>query len=223
MSPRCYHRGAMDDRVRASLDLLRRGLAELERRIPEDTPTSPSHVTTRGGTPDGAPSRPGMAADSISDGTPGTPGTPPPKSDPDDDLAFLSAAELGRLIGRRELSPVEVVAAALGRVERLDRELGCYVMLLADRALAAARAAEAELSAGLRRGPLHGVPLALKDIFDTAGLETASGSKSLRGRVPSEDAHVVARLRAAGTILLGKLNMHELAYGLTNNNPHHGP
>jgi len=139
------------------------------------------------------------------------------------ELAFLSAAELGRRIGRRELSPLEVVEDALGRIERLDGGLGCYVMVLADRARAAARTAEAELTAGVRRGPLHGVPLALKDIFDTAGLETASGSKALRGRVPSEDAHVVARLRAAGTILLGKLNMHELAYGLTNTNPHYGP
>jgi aspartyl-tRNA(Asn)/glutamyl-tRNA(Gln) amidotransferase subunit A len=116
-----------------------------------------------------------------------------------------------------------VVGDALGRIERLDGRLGCYVMVLADRALAAARAAEAELTAGVRRGPLHGVPLALKDIFDTAGLETASGSKALRGYVPAEDAHVVARLRAAGTILLGKLNMHELAYGLTTTNPHYGP
>jgi aspartyl-tRNA(Asn)/glutamyl-tRNA(Gln) amidotransferase subunit A len=119
-------------------------------------------------------------------------------------------------------APVETVRALLDRVDRLDRRLGCYVSVLADSALAEARVAEQELAAGHRRGPLHGVPLALKDIFDTAGVETASGARAFRGNVPAEDAFVVRKLREAGAILVGKLNMHEIAYGLTNTNPHFG-
>jgi aspartyl-tRNA(Asn)/glutamyl-tRNA(Gln) amidotransferase subunit A len=138
------------------------------------------------------------------------------------ELAFLSAAELGRRLARRELSPLEVVRDALARIERLDPRLNSYVLVTAERALAEARAAEAEIAAAGPRGPLHGVPIALKDIFDTAGIETAAGSKSRRGNVPDEDATVVRRLREAGAILLGKLNMHELAYGTTNDNRHYG-
>ena len=137
-------------------------------------------------------------------------------------LAFLSAAELGRRIARGEVSPVEVVRALLGRIERLDPGFGSFLLVLGDRALEEARAAEAEIAARGPRGPLHGVPVALKDIFDTAGIRTTAGSKILADRVPARDARVVDRLRAAGTVLLGKLAMHEFAYGTTTTNPHRG-
>jgi aspartyl-tRNA(Asn)/glutamyl-tRNA(Gln) amidotransferase subunit A len=135
----------------------------------------------------------------------------------------FAAAETARPVRTRDVSPVEAVRALLDRIDRFDARLGCYVNVLADSALAQARVAEQEIAAGARRGPLHGVPMALKDIFDTAGVETASGAKVFAGNVPVEDAFVVRRLREAGAILLGKLNMHELAYGLTNTNPHFGP
>jgi len=138
------------------------------------------------------------------------------------DIAFLSAAELGRRIARRHLSPVEVTDEMLARIARLDSQLNAYVTVVPERARAEAKAAETEIAAGAWRGPLHGVPIALKDIFDTAGIETAAGSKILRGNVPDADAAVVERLRAAGTLLLGKLNMHEFAYGTTNRNEHWG-
>lgn len=138
-------------------------------------------------------------------------------------LAFTSAVEIGRRIGRREISPVEVVQDALDRIERIDPKLNSYILVLADRALAEARAAEAEIAVAGQRGPFHGVPVALKDIFDTAGIVTANGCKVFADRVPSEDAEVVRRLRQAGTILLGKLNMHEIASGITTNNVFYGP
>jgi aspartyl-tRNA(Asn)/glutamyl-tRNA(Gln) amidotransferase subunit A len=139
-----------------------------------------------------------------------------------DQAAFLSAAELGRRLAARELSPVEVVQELLGRIERLDPGLNSFITVTAERALADARAAEAEIAAGARRGPLHGVPIALKDIFDTAGVRTTCGSQILATHVPGVDAAVVQRLRAAGTVLLGKLNLHEFAYGTTTTNPHYG-
>jgi aspartyl-tRNA(Asn)/glutamyl-tRNA(Gln) amidotransferase subunit A len=135
----------------------------------------------------------------------------------------FAAAETAWRVARRDASPVEAVRALLDRIDRLDVRLGCYVATLADSALAEAKAAEQEIAAGARRGPLHGVPMALKDIFDTAGVETASGARVFAGNVPTEDAFVVRRLREAGAILVGKLNMHEIAYGLTNTNPHFGP
>ena len=140
-----------------------------------------------------------------------------------DELCFLGAAELGRRMARREVSPVEVAAAMLARIERLDPALNGFLLVTEERALAEAREAEREIAAGGARGPLHGVPLALKDIFDTAGLRTTAGSRILADHVPARDATVVARLRAAGLVLLGKTNMYEFAYGVTNDNPHYGP
>jgi len=138
-------------------------------------------------------------------------------------LAASSAADLGRRLARRELSPVEVVADSLARIERFDPKLNSFLTVTGESALADARTAEAEIAAGRHRGPLHGVPLGLKDIFDTAGVRTTSGSRILTANVPARDAPVVERLRAAGTIVLGKLNLHEFAYGTTTTNPHFGP
>jgi aspartyl-tRNA(Asn)/glutamyl-tRNA(Gln) amidotransferase subunit A len=138
------------------------------------------------------------------------------------ELAFLTAAELARRIARRDVSSLEAVDDALERVSLIDPGLSSYVLVLADEARAAARTADAELAAGTSRGPLHGVPMALKDIFDTAGIETTAGSKVLCGNIPATDAPVFAQLREAGAVLLGKLNMHEFAYGTTTANAHYG-
>ncbi len=128
-------------------------------------------------------------------------------------LTELTIAELGPLLARRELSPVELTDAYLDRIERVDDALHAYVLVTADRARADARAAEAELLRGSVRGPLHGVPIALKDLYDTEGIATTGCSRAYLDRVPAADGVVVAKLRDAGTILLGKLTMHELATG----------
>src|SRR5262249_8213752 len=117
---------------------------------------------------------------------------------------------------------VEVVRLHLERIETHDHNLRSYITVCADAALAAARGAEASLMAGGPVGPLHGVPIALKDLYDTAGVATTAGSKILVGRVPDADATVVRRLREAGAIVLGKLHMVEFAYGPEGLNAHHG-
>ncbi len=127
--------------------------------------------------------------------------------------AWASIADLARMIGRKEVSPVEVVQAYLERIAALDRTLRAYITVCADTALAAARSAEGELVAGRVAGPLHGVPIGLKDLFETKGLRTTAGSRILADHVPAKDATAVERLRLAGAIILGKLNMHEFAYG----------
>ena len=126
-------------------------------------------------------------------------------------LFYLSIADAARLIERRELSPVELTGAYLDRIAALDDRLHAYMTLLADPAIRAARAAEEEIAAGRYRGPMHGIPVALKDLFDTAGVATTGASKVHRDRVPEADATITARLKAAGAILLGKLTMSELA------------
>jgi aspartyl-tRNA(Asn)/glutamyl-tRNA(Gln) amidotransferase subunit A len=128
-------------------------------------------------------------------------------------MHWLTAAAAARAIAARELSPVELVTALLERIGRLDPKLHAFIRLDADAALAAAKAAEAEIGAGRRRGPLHGVPVGIKDIIDVAGLPTTCHSKILVDNVASEDAVCVAKLRAAGAIVLGKLSTHEFAIG----------
>ncbi|MDR7555840.1 MAG: amidase [Armatimonadota bacterium] len=131
----------------------------------------------------------------------------------DGDLDGFTLATLARALRRRVVSPVEVAQAALARIERLDPVLNAFITRTPERALADARRAEQEIAQGGWRGPLHGVPIALKDIFATAGIRTTCGSPVLRDWVPAHDATVVQRLRAAGAVLLGKLNMSEFAYG----------
>ena len=122
-------------------------------------------------------------------------------------------AELAPLLRRREVSPVEVAQSCLDRIEALNPSLNAFVTVTADSALEAAHAAELEIAGGKWRGPLHGVPVALKDLIDTAGVRTTSGSRLHKDRIPSEDAEVVRRLKWAGAVLLGKNNLHEFAYG----------
>jgi aspartyl-tRNA(Asn)/glutamyl-tRNA(Gln) amidotransferase subunit A len=138
------------------------------------------------------------------------------------DLTFASAGELARLIAGKQVSPVEVVKAHLERITSLDGSLRCFITLTAEAAMAAAREAESAVTAGRPIGPLHGVPLGLKDLYDTAGVRTTGGSKILADRVPAADATVVRRLREAGMIVLGKLNMVEFAYGPEGRNAHYG-
>ena len=133
----------------------------------------------------------------------------------DSDPCFLSVAEAASLIAAKRISPVELTRAYLARIERLNGTLHAYVRVLHDEALAAARAAEAEILSGRYRGPLHGIPIGLKDIYDTAGIPTEGGSKSCLGRVPAKDATTTRLLREAGAVLLGKLTTWEFAIGGT--------
>lgn len=134
----------------------------------------------------------------------------------------LTVARCGELMRRGEVSAVELTELFLARSEALNPQVNAFLLIDREGALAAARRSDDERRAGRDRGPLHGVPIALKDLYDTAGLRTTAGSKHFAGRVPNEDSHVVARLREAGAIVLGKLNMHEWALGATNINPHWG-
>jgi aspartyl-tRNA(Asn)/glutamyl-tRNA(Gln) amidotransferase subunit A len=129
------------------------------------------------------------------------------------DLCYLSIGEAAELLREGELSPVELTRAFLDRIELLDGPLQAYITVMSDSALSDARKAEAELLRGEYRGPLHGIPIALKDLYDTKGVRTTGSSKVLANRVPTVDATTTARLAEAGTILLGKLAMHEFALG----------
>ena len=131
----------------------------------------------------------------------------------DTQLHYLTIHQAGELIRKGELSPVELTRACLDRIQATDDRLHSFIMLLADDALAQARTAEAEVLQGNYRGPMHGIPFALKDLYDTAGIRTTSGSQVDIDRVPTEDATTTARLKEAGGILLGKLAMHEFALG----------
>jgi amidase len=124
-------------------------------------------------------------------------------------LHYLSLSDVARLIETRELSPVELTQMMLDRIQTLDVRLHSYATVMADEALAAARAAEREIQSGNYRGPLHGVPIAVKDLCYTKGVPTRGGLKVLDGFVPEFDATVVAKLNAAGAVLLGKLNLTE--------------
>jgi len=135
----------------------------------------------------------------------------------------VTIREAAESLRARRFSAVELAAAAIARIDRLNPTLQAFITITADRALHAARQADAELAAGRDRGPLHGIPVAVKDLFLTRGVRTTCGSKVYENFVPHIDAAVVERLAAAGAVLLGKLNMHELAYGVTSANPHFGP
>lgn len=138
------------------------------------------------------------------------------------ELLSFDVATLGEKIRTREISPVEVTDAYLERIDEFRERLLAYITVNREDARTAARNAEAELLAGDWRGPFHGVPIALKDLCYTRGVLTTGGSKILADFVPDFDCTVWARLREAGAVLLGKLNLHEFASGATNTNPHWG-
>src|ERR1700733_131062 len=123
-------------------------------------------------------------------------------------LAFATIEELAPLLAKKKLSPVDLVKDHLSRIERLNLKLNAFLTVTAEQALAEARLAERELARGRRRGPLQGIPIALKDNIWTRGIRTTAGSAILRDFVPSEDAAVVRRLKKAGAVLLGKTNLH---------------
>jgi aspartyl-tRNA(Asn)/glutamyl-tRNA(Gln) amidotransferase subunit A len=128
-------------------------------------------------------------------------------------LAFLTISELSEWIRARKISPVEVTRMMLERIEKLNPALNAYITVTRESAMKAAEQAECEIQEKKWRGPLHGVPIALKDLFDTAGTATTAGSAVFKNRVPEHDAEVVRRLKEAGAVLLGKTNMHEFAFG----------
>jgi aspartyl-tRNA(Asn)/glutamyl-tRNA(Gln) amidotransferase subunit A len=144
-------------------------------------------------------------------------------------LAFASISEIGKLFRQRKLSPVELTKLMLDRIGQFNPKLNAYLTVTAEIALAQAKKAESELFAprGRKshrdRGPLHGIPISLKDNIYTASIRTTAGSRILKDFIPQRDAQVVAQLKEAGTVILGKTNMHEFAYGVTSNNPHFGP
>jgi aspartyl-tRNA(Asn)/glutamyl-tRNA(Gln) amidotransferase subunit A len=138
------------------------------------------------------------------------------------DVTELSIGELAPLLRQKQLSPVELTAAHLERIERLDSRLNSYITVMTERARQDARAAEEAIGRGEWLGPLHGIPLGIKDLFDVAGVPNTLGSKVLRDNVPATDSTVVQRLRQAGAIILGKQNLHEFAFGITSENPHYG-
>jgi aspartyl-tRNA(Asn)/glutamyl-tRNA(Gln) amidotransferase subunit A len=131
------------------------------------------------------------------------------------DLARLSLKQVADLLRKKAVSPVELTQACLNRIERYNAALNAFITVGPEQALAAAREMEKEQQRGAWRGALHGVPIALKDNIDTAGVRTTGASELFKDRVPSEDAEVAQRLKQAGAILLGKLNLHEFAYGGT--------
>lgn len=139
------------------------------------------------------------------------------------DILELSLTDLSKLIAARELSSFEAVSAALARLERLEEKLNAFISVLSEQALTEAKKADEEIARGNYRGPLHGIPVTIKDMFEMAGVRTTGGSKILADWVPETDATLVERLRAAGAIILGKTNLDEFGHGGTSTLSHFGP
>ncbi len=137
--------------------------------------------------------------------------------------ADLTITRLAPLLRRRRLSPVDLTRFMLDRIARLQPSLNAFITVTADSALTQAKRAERQIARGEYRGPLHGIPVSLKDLFYTRGIRTTAGSKILKRFVPGTNAPVVDRLLEAGAILMGKTGLHEFAFGATNVNPHYGP
>ena len=138
------------------------------------------------------------------------------------EILELDVSALAEHLRAKQLSPVEVTRAYLDRIARVDQKIRAYITVAADDAMASAKWAEGEISAGNWRGPFHGVPVGLKDLLYTKGVRTTGGSKILAGFRPDFDATSWARLKVQGAVMLGKLNLHEFAYGVTSSNPHWG-
>jgi aspartyl-tRNA(Asn)/glutamyl-tRNA(Gln) amidotransferase subunit A len=139
------------------------------------------------------------------------------------DLGYLGIREAAAALASGKLSSLDLTEAVLARIEQLNPTLNAYTCVMADSAPADARAADARATAGERLGPMDGIPVAIKDVIDTAGVVTTYGSIKYRDHRPDADAHVVQQLRKAGAVILGKTNTHELARGITTDNPHFGP
>ncbi len=135
----------------------------------------------------------------------------------------VSISQLAPLLRERRISPVELARDSLARIHAENPRLNAFLTVMEESAMKEARRAEQEIGRGRYRGPLHGIPVSVKDLFYTRGVPTTAGSKILAGFVPRSDAAAVRRLRAAGAVLLGKTALHEFAYGVTNENAHFGP
>ena len=138
------------------------------------------------------------------------------------ELCYMSAGELAPLVRDKKISPVEIIDAHLARIQETEPVLNSFITLLPEESRAAARKAEADILAGNYRGPLHGIPVALKDLYNTGGVRTTSGSKLFDTYIPERDCTVAFKFKEAGSILLGKLNLHQFAYGPTGENPDYG-
>ena len=138
-------------------------------------------------------------------------------------LHDLSISELAPRLAAREVSSLEVTEACLSRIAADNPRFNAFITVLGDQARQDARRADAEIAAGRYRGPLHGVPISLKDLIDLAGVPTTAASRVLDGHVARADAVVAARLREAGAVFLGKCNLHEFAFGTTSEDSAFGP
>ena len=136
-----------------------------------------------------------------------------PASAATQDLTALTLKKASELLRNKGASPVELTQACLKRIEKLNPAVNAFITVTGESALATAREMEAEARRGKWRGPLHGIPIAIKDNIDTAGVRTTGASELFKDRIPTEDAEVVRMLKSAGAIILGKLNLHEFAYG----------
>ncbi len=144
------------------------------------------------------------------------------RAQPDGDFTSLSIAAASERIRRRSVTPTQLTEACLARIEKYNPRLNAFITVMKEQALEQARILDAEQRAGKFRSPLHGVPIGLKDLIDTAGIRTTAASAVFKDRIPTEDAPVVTKLKAAGAIIIGKLNMHEFAYGATSVPSHFG-
>ncbi len=141
---------------------------------------------------------------------------------PSSELCFLSIHELAEKTRAREISPCETIKAHLAQIDRLNPEINAFITVCHEEATAAAILAEEEISSGKYRGPLHGIPIGVKDIIDTGRIRTTQGSSFYSENVPEKDAECIRRLKEAGAIVIGKCNTHEFAAGSTTKNPHYG-
>jgi aspartyl-tRNA(Asn)/glutamyl-tRNA(Gln) amidotransferase subunit A len=165
--------------------------------------------------------RAGRRSEARAPGAPPTPVASRPEAGAEPWM--LGVAELGRRLAAREVSALAVTDAVLARLDRLEGRLNAFITVTADEARAAARQADAEIARVARRGPLHGVPVSVKDLFFTAGVRTTGGSKILADWVPDEDSALVERLRAAGAVIIGKTNLDEFGHGGTSTLSYFGP
>ena len=138
------------------------------------------------------------------------------------EICYMSAGSLSKLVENKKVSPVEIVDAHLSRIDATEPILNSFITLLANESRIAARQAEKDIQSGKYKGPLHGIPVALKDLYNTAGVRTTSGSKIFDTFIPAEDCTVASKFHQAGAILIGKLNMHPFAYGPTGENLDYG-
>src|ERR1043166_7754789 len=138
-------------------------------------------------------------------------------------MIYLSIREASDLLRQKKLSPVDLTKACLDRIDRLNPSLNAFITMTRESAIKEAETAEREIHQGNSRGPLHGIPIGLKDLIDTAGVKTTCASALFAERVPNEDAEVVQRLKRAGAVILGKQNLQEFAWGGTSASSYYGP